>query len=181
MSTSSTETVTVRGTMGDFTMDVVLSEQHTDELTITHHPVEQGADITDHAFCEPAQLTIKGGMKSADQSTLKEYYNELRTLQSSREPFTVVTGKRSYKNMLMKRLSLTTDCNTENILQFTAHLEQIIIAQVSTVTFNLAKKYKHLASPKNNGTKSTVKQSESKSKTIAASVFGGKTYSRSNS
>ena len=44
--------------IGDFIAEVTVKEQHRDEMTITSHPVETGAAITDHAFKNPAQLTI---------------------------------------------------------------------------------------------------------------------------
>lgn len=36
----------------------VLTEQHTDQLEITEHPVEQGAAIADHAFKRPSRVII---------------------------------------------------------------------------------------------------------------------------
>lgn len=46
-------------TFGSFIADVVLREVHTDTLTVTDQPVEQGASMTDHAFKRPAELTIE--------------------------------------------------------------------------------------------------------------------------
>jgi hypothetical protein len=39
--------------------DVTTSETHENELTLTSHPVEQGADMTDHATEEPTLLTLE--------------------------------------------------------------------------------------------------------------------------
>lgn len=36
-----------------------IEENHYDDMEITEHPVEQGANIADHAFLKPAELTIK--------------------------------------------------------------------------------------------------------------------------
>ena len=41
--------------------DVTIEEQHTDSLTITDQPVETGAAISDHAFKNPAEVTVKVG------------------------------------------------------------------------------------------------------------------------
>lgn len=40
-------------------------EEHRDELTITEHPVEQGAAITDHAFKMPSLLTLRIGWSTS--------------------------------------------------------------------------------------------------------------------
>jgi len=52
-------------TIGGFIAEVTVREQHSDDLTITTHPVERGAPITDHAFKMPAQLTIEAGWSAA--------------------------------------------------------------------------------------------------------------------
>jgi hypothetical protein len=40
--------------------DAVMTEGHEDVMTITEHPVEQGANVTDHAREEPTRLTVEG-------------------------------------------------------------------------------------------------------------------------
>jgi hypothetical protein len=60
-------------------------------------------------------------------------YEQLRDLQQSRVPFDVYTGKRSYKNMLFKSLSVTTDADNENALILTAVCRQVIIVTTSTI------------------------------------------------
>jgi hypothetical protein len=46
---------------GGYSTQVTVSEQHTDEMTITSNPVERKAMISDHAFKMPAQLTVEMG------------------------------------------------------------------------------------------------------------------------
>lgn len=41
-------------------LDAVLTESPEDTLTITDHPVEQGANVVDHAREEPTKLSIEG-------------------------------------------------------------------------------------------------------------------------
>jgi len=137
---SSSQPVYVRPvrSIGGVIMDVTVEETHTDELEITEHPVQQGASITDHAFKLPSSVTITAGASDAggndggDKRSV-EVYEALLKLQGSREPFDLVTGKRTYKNMLIKSLSVTTDKDTENILLVTAELKEIILASVQAV------------------------------------------------
>ena len=42
----------------DILADVVIEEQHTDNLEVTQHPVERGANISDHAYKTPAVVTL---------------------------------------------------------------------------------------------------------------------------
>ncbi len=85
-------------------------------------------------------LAIGGAVSAAqsllsgnDSSQAKAVYAQLVALQASCIPFDIQTGKREYKNMLFKSLSVTTDKTTENVLMLTAVCRQIIIAKTQTV------------------------------------------------
>ena len=148
--------------IGAFVAQVVIEESHEDSLEITEHPVEQGTSVADHAFKQPAVVTIKaawsnspsrsglidgvvGGLastKTAVQSILagtaasqvRDVYERLLKLQSQAEPFDVFTGKRKYTNMLIQRLMVTTDQKTENMLMVTATCRQVLIARTTLVS-----------------------------------------------
>jgi hypothetical protein len=45
--------------------DCVFSEDHIDTLEITEQPVEKTADITDHAYMKPPEVTIRLGFSNA--------------------------------------------------------------------------------------------------------------------
>lgn len=167
-----------RRRIGTFTSQVTFEESGSDELTITRHPVEQGAAITDHAFKEPAQLTIRAGWSPTVLQTLvssagallsgasltsllsndyvKETYEKLLKLQAEREPFEIVTGKRRYKNMLMRSLAQTTDEKTESVLVVTAQFQEIIIVQTQATSLPPADQQaepERTAAPEANGSK----------------------------
>lgn len=136
----SRETVYVRPvrSIGGVAMDVTVEETHTDELEITEHPVQQGASVTDHAFRLPSKVSITAGAsdcsggEGGDRRSV-EVYEALLQLQGEREPFDLVTGKRTYTNMLIKSLTTTTDRKTERVLLVTAELQEVILATVETV------------------------------------------------
>lgn len=138
--------------LGTIIPNVVVEEVHTDTLTITDHPVEQGAPITDHAFKNPAELSMRIGWSSSSLAldtvvssvidsvkagklttpkikTVRDIYEDLLKLQASRKPFDVSTGKRLYKDMLIKSISTTTDASSENALVVSVVLRQVIIVQ----------------------------------------------------
>jgi hypothetical protein len=126
--------------IGGFVADVTVREDHEDELVITENPVEQGADFTDHAFKAPARLTIEVGYSNSslqsggDPDYVQSIYAQFLALQSSLQPFDVVTGKRSYSNMMITLLHTVTDEATENALFLTVKLREIIIVQTQTVS-----------------------------------------------
>lgn len=120
--------------MGGISGYITISESATDKLTITKHPVQQGANISDHAYKEPSELTVSIMSSASLTKTLDEIYQEFLKLQNDRVPFEVVTGKRSYSNMLIASIGQTTDKLTENALALTITLTEVIIVDVVAKT-----------------------------------------------
>lgn len=144
--------------IGSITAQVTIDEHHIDDLVITEHPVESGAVITDHSFKRPPSVTIKCAWSNSGFSALtaqvsnliqaflgtsqvglgtfnqsQAVYQQLLALQESRIPFDLSTGKRNYKNMLIRSLAVDTDQQTEGALFVTLVCQQIIIVQTQTV------------------------------------------------
>jgi hypothetical protein len=138
--------------IGGFTADVTIEERHEDALVVTQHPVEQGSTITDHAYKQPAKVTIRCGWSNASLNALlglagslldgsfslgadyvQTTYSKFLDLQNSRVLFDVATGKRKYKNMLITRLSVVTDNTSENALMMTCECQEIFLATTQTV------------------------------------------------
>ncbi|MBS9422284.1 phage baseplate protein [Photorhabdus caribbeanensis] len=127
---------------------VVIAEKHTDALEITEHPVEIGAAVSDHAYKKPAEIAMELGFAGGgslldfvDTSKIglsmglspKETYQKILDLQELREPFKVITGKRTYENMLIKAIEVTTDQHSENVLLCTLTLREVIISSTQVV------------------------------------------------
>jgi hypothetical protein len=126
--------------IGGFTADVTIAEEHTDELTITEHPVEQGASISDHAYKNPMRVVIRVGYSNSsdqaggDTGYVQARYQDFLKLQQGRQPFAIITGKRQYSNMLIQSLAVTTDQTTENALLLTVTCREVIIVSTQTTT-----------------------------------------------
>lgn len=152
-----------RRSIGPFTAHVTISERHSDELEIVDHPVEQGAQISDHAYKRPPEVIIEcawtntprpaggfvGSLGAAVTGTVagvqsiitgnspdqvKDIYRRMLQLQASAELIEVVTGKRTYIDMLVKSLTAETDKDTEHVLRVTMTLRQVLRATVRIVT-----------------------------------------------
>lgn len=175
----SSEAVLVRPnrSIGGLVLDVTVEETHVDELEICEHPIENGADVVDHAFLLPSGLTIRaghsdsGGDPSGDRRSVIAY-QELRDLQGKRELLQVVTGKRSYENMLIRSLSVTTDKETENVLMVTAELREVLLvsAQAVSVPRSRQKNGHKTGKLTQSGQKQLVKKEPSQS---MLSILGG--------
>jgi len=119
-------------------VQVIVNEATTDTLTITKQPVQQGASIADHAFVNPVAFshTIYFAAPSITDvgNTLASVYQKLIKLQKSLTTFSIITPKRTYKDMLMTSLGQTTDKLTENCLAIHASYEQVILVPISATT-----------------------------------------------
>lgn len=144
--------------------DVTVEENHRDEVIITQHPVEGGGVITDHAYKRPAEIEIRCGFSNSSAGYVgyvQEQYRALLALQLARQPFSVYTGKRRYKNMLIRGLSVVTDPHSENVLMASVALQEIVIVKTQTTggqqsgtggdTASAASKSSDQASPETTG------------------------------
>lgn len=125
--------------IGGMMPNVTVEEQHIDELSITDHPVEQGAAITDHSFKRPAVVIIRCGWSNSalpalgNPNYVQQIYTMMLALQASRVPIDILTGKRLYTSMLIQRLQVLTDEKTENALALVCEAREIVIVGTQTV------------------------------------------------
>lgn len=124
--------------------DAFLRVDHTSKLNITEHPVETGANVSDHAFVEPAEVVMEIGMSDAAKSVVKgqfatkksrsvNAYELLMELQKQRIPIQINTRLGQYKNMLIETISAPDDYRTLYGLRVTVTFREVIIASTKTV------------------------------------------------
>lgn len=63
-------TVIPQGNIGGIAIPATLEETSTDLVTVTDHPVEAGAEISDHAYYRPAELTMRCGWSNSNTTSL---------------------------------------------------------------------------------------------------------------
>lgn len=142
--------------IGVMVPDVVVSEKHSDTLEITDHPVEKKTaagtgTVSDHAFRKPSEVTMEVGFAGggslldfADTTAIglatpintmspKDVYAAIIQIQRNCELLDVVTGKRTYSNMLIRGIEVTTDKTTENVLSAVLTLREVILTSTSTI------------------------------------------------
>ncbi len=121
--------ILVSRSIGGVFVDVVISEEHESEMEIAEHPVEKGAKISDHAWRLPYRVTLESAI--AGERAVASF-QQLLDVQSTAEPFSLVTGLKVYQNMLIKRLTATRDRENARILKFEAELQEVVIVSTES-------------------------------------------------
>lgn len=129
--------VGVKTNIGGLYFDAVLKVDHTSKLTLTQHPVETGANITDHSYVNPNELSLEIGMSDAaiggSDGNSVSVYQALRKLQEDRKPLTVVTRLKTYRNMMIESIASPDDYTTMYGLRASVFLREIIVVSTQTV------------------------------------------------
>jgi hypothetical protein len=159
---------------------VTVTENTTDAIEITQQPVQQGANIADHAFKKPITFSIQIRFQQSvlpgfsltqgitSPQNLAAIYQSLLNLQQSFVPVTCTTPKRTYTNMLISAIGLTTDKTTETILAVNVSFQQIIT--VPLVVGQISRS--QLKNKGSNSPTQTVGQKQSFISGVASAVLG---------
>ncbi len=181
--------------VGAVEFDCSVSETHVDEAEITDHPVEGGADMTDHIRKLPVSLELNGLITNTPVAIMASLtggspvttdvlpfvldrveagYAELRRTMDEGERLDVSTSLRSYENMAIKNLVVSRDVSNGNVLNCKIGLREIIEAKALSIDLPTPQDVGN-NSKKNKGKKGkqdgTTKQGE-KSQSILSSLVG---------
>lgn len=171
--------ILIKTNVGGWFFDAFLRLDHTSKLTITTHPVQTGANISDHAYLEPKELTIEIGMSDTAKSLADNQfeggwsrsvkaYEILRSLQASRIPMQVLTRLGVYQNMLIETITVPDDYRTLYGLRATITMKEILVATVQTVKIS---SNPHITDSTNRGDLNAVPVKPNES--ILYQLFGG--------
>lgn len=165
----------VKTNIGGWFFDAFLRVDHTSRLSITSHPVQTGANISDHAFLEPQELNIEIGMSDVATSLINGQFSEgwsrsvtayqvLKELQKQRIPVQVMTRLGLYQNMLIEVISAPDNYQTLFGLRATVTLKEIIVASVTTVKVSSRPQ---ITGATNRGTQEAISPAESVLRSMA--------------
>lgn len=73
---------------GTFSLDINTVEQHTSKLRVTENPIENGANIADHAVLDPKEVTVNGIVVSYEtkQNSITASIDKLLGVDDSEYP-----------------------------------------------------------------------------------------------
>lgn len=149
--------------------DVVVFEQHQDEMVVTEHPVERGAPISDHANKKPETLSVRFGWSDSSTllnqtmnlsilsglSSITDVYAKLLEEMEKGTLFDVSTGKRQYTDMLITSLQVKTEEDTETSLIVDITFQKVRLVTVTetdgSTTTDVQAQPQDTASPKSLG------------------------------
>ena len=127
--------------VGGWYFDAVLKLTHDRGLVITTHPVEEGANITDHSHVREKRLVLEIGMSDVGtggfetrQSRSVSAFEILSEMMEEREPVDVVTRLDTYKDMLIEDIKSDEDKDTVHGLRASVFLREVKIVSAETVT-----------------------------------------------
>lgn len=133
---------------GSYFFDAVFRIGHEKRAVVTEHPIQNAANITDHAYLLPSRLTLFVGMSdvmdsvipgqwSGDSPKSVNAYSKLLDLWAARQPLKVVTRLDLYENMLIEHIGADDDVSTLYGLKARVTFQQILTAVVSTLKVSI--------------------------------------------
>lgn len=141
-----------------------LSERHVYESKTTQYPVQSGSTIIDNVVQSPTVVTMqvlvsdtpitpvlptaRGAQdltatneRTIDGSLSINTMNDLIRIQDAREPVTLVTGIKVYKNMVLTKMDVPRDNKTGRALIFELEFSEIMNANVAIAQGEIDPKY----------------------------------------
>jgi hypothetical protein len=126
-----------------YVFDAVIRTEHQRRITKTQHPIQTGANVTDHAIIEPARVELEIGMSDAmdsfipgqwsgDHSKSVNAYLTLKTIAAARQPLTVTTRLDSYTNMVLTGISAGDTVETRFGLKASLVFEELFTGTISS-------------------------------------------------
>ena len=134
--------------IGGYLIDAIITEESGLDAEVTEYPVESGAVITDHVRNLPGTLELEfvvsdtpigeaASARPADVVPSTEARQKLEALRATRQPFAVITPRRTYASMVFTSLRFPLDGTTGDALRATATLKEIQIVDVRRVSVQL--------------------------------------------
>lgn len=190
--------------IGGIELDTVLVEEHDNSVIITTNPVEDGVDITDHAIVQPKVLFVRGAVTdtplgvaafgqlvdsvtglfgtstSSNITRSTNAYNLMLGLMEARKEIDIVTGLKTYTNMLMTSLKTVQDKDTSKIVFLDMLFEEIITTSSATTSLTEsdvdASIAKNITPTSDRGRQELITPTDQEQTTILSdlvSLFGG--------
>ncbi len=125
--------------------DAILRASHSQRSDPTEHPVQLGANLTDHVVLRPAHLILEvlmtdvlpayaTGQWVGNSSKSVSCFQILDALRAARVPLTVTTRLKTYKNMILLDIVPEETVKTMHGFRGTVELQEIFTFGVSTLT-----------------------------------------------
>lgn len=134
-----------KGAFDSLAFDATVTEQHTSDAEITDHPVETGANISDHVRSKPDRLQMDAFLSNspltgtAEPGRAENLYEQLRLLKESATLLTVLTTLRTYENMAIESLGVPRTAKEAGAVHINITLRQIRLVTNKTSVVTVTK------------------------------------------
>lgn len=134
-------------------LDASLSERHSSNVEVTVHPIEDGADPTDHARqlpdslqleglfsntpLDPAEARTRGNTAAGASGYAQDQDKRMLDLLSSRRPVTVRTERKTYRNMILVSYEVPRDAKIGDAVKFSATFKEVRFVKSEIVRLEL--------------------------------------------
>lgn len=158
-------------------LDAAITEKHMAKVEITKHPIEEGANPTDHARLLPYAISVDGLLTNtplgaelraargvtSDRTTSTGAFGAagpaqrsmaaLEKIRTDRRAVTVVSDFRTYSNMLITSIDVPVDARTGEAIRFSISMEEIRFVKSEVARINVLNKPKKKPTTKVDQTK----------------------------
>lgn len=128
----------------NYVFDAVFRLHHRRRVRKTTHPILTGANLTDHAYVLPAEVSLEVGMSdvmasyqsgiwTGASSKSISAWQILKQIQLAKTPLILVTRLDTYQNMLIIDVDTTDDNRTKHALKARITLEENLTASIASV------------------------------------------------
>lgn len=133
--------VLVKTNIAGYFFDGFLDVNHNINTVVTSHQVQQGANISDHAYVEPIEVTMTVKMSDAMSGMVESQfqgisytrstaaYRILRQLQEQRKVFQIHTRLETIQNMMITNITVDDDFNNLYGLECKVTMREILVAK----------------------------------------------------
>lgn len=137
--------------VGEFRVDCVISEKHSQSMEVTSNPVEQGLAVTDHIAPKPKVLAIEGLYtdtpvtlfgdlgdrllnNSSSLSRVTEALNFFNQLTETPTLLEIITPIKTYSNMTLQDITFPRSKETGQGLQFSVTFIEVRVVESQEVS-----------------------------------------------
>jgi hypothetical protein len=133
-----------------YVFDAVIQVEHQRMARKSEHPVQTGANLSDHIFILPARVVLEIGMSDAMDSFASgmwtsastksvSAYQKLISLWMNRQPMTLTTRLDTYPQMFITSISIPDNVKTRFGLKATVTFEQMFTGAVTNTSNDSAR------------------------------------------
>lgn len=137
-------------TVDNFEIDAAIREDLVLDSEVTPFPVEKGADNADHIRHLPSEVTLDCIVSNTPFGPMQlvrvdpfldpaeDAYTKLKEIRANREPVVIETGFETYRDMVLKSLSIPRASSDGSCLRFTATFVKFQFVENERTSLNVA-------------------------------------------